>query len=239
MKIIISPSKTQTIDKYDHILVNEPRFSEKTAQLVEWIKSLEPPFLGEKMKIKGDLLSNTVDNYRNFQQSNQGHAIVSYTGTVFKALKLQNYSQESLMYMKDHLLILSALYGVLEPFDGIRPYRLDMKLNLFKTNLYSFWKKELEEYFMGEQVISLASTEFSKMIPKGTSMIQLDFKEQAGETFKTLGYYAKVARGMMLNILIEQRIDDLEQIKTITFDGYSYNEEISSNRQWYFTRLTK
>ena len=45
-------------------------------------------------------------------------------------------------YLEDHLRILSGFSGILRPFDGVTPYRLEMQSRLktdFCKNLYDFW----------------------------------------------------------------------------------------------------
>ena len=45
-------------------------------------------------------------------------------------------------YIQEHLRILSGFYGVLKPFDGVTPYRLEMqaKLNIGQCkDLYAYW----------------------------------------------------------------------------------------------------
>jgi cytoplasmic iron level regulating protein YaaA (DUF328/UPF0246 family) len=241
MKIIISPSKTQTINILESMPIKESYFTKETNELVKWIKSLDKSFLAEKMKIKGELLEDTIEHYKHFSSSGLGHAIISYTGTVFKQLTVAEYTSEELDYMSRHLCVLSALYGVLEPFSGIAEYRLDMKMGIYKSSLYSFWKIKMEAYFTSETIISLASAEYDQMIPKSEKiqLIRIDFKEQVNEKYKSVGYYSKVARGKMLNELIRLQLEELDKIKTITFDGYTFNKDISTHRQWYFTRKTK
>lgn len=37
------------------------------------------------------------------------------------------FTAPALSYLQDNVRILSGLYGVLRPFDGVWPYRLEMK----------------------------------------------------------------------------------------------------------------
>ena len=51
-------------------------------------------------------------------------------------------AEEEFNYVKSHLKILSGFYGVLNPFDGVVPYRLEMQAKLKvdnNKNLYEFW----------------------------------------------------------------------------------------------------
>ncbi len=130
------------------------------------------------MNIDGQLFDETWHNIKNFQDNGYSPVIHTYTGLVYKYLNLKDYDPSMLAFMDQHLVILSAMYGALRPLDGIRPYRLDMKMQIMTKTLYEFWQKDLESYFKGETIIDLASTEFSKMIslPKTTIGFR-DFKD--------------------------------------------------------------
>ena len=54
-----------------------------------------------------------------------------------------SFSEDEFNYVKYHLKILSGFYGVLNPFDGVVPYRLEMQAKLKidnGKNLYEFWE---------------------------------------------------------------------------------------------------
>lgn len=51
-------------------------------------------------------------------------------------------------YLQEHLRILSGFYGMLRPFDGVTPYRLEMQARLSVNgcpDLYAFWGDRLAE----------------------------------------------------------------------------------------------
>ena len=52
-----------------------------------------------------------------------------------KYLDWQNLSDEAKAFGKSHLVVMSALYGVVEPTMGVRDYRLDM-VDKVGINLY-------------------------------------------------------------------------------------------------------
>jgi cytoplasmic iron level regulating protein YaaA (DUF328/UPF0246 family) len=235
MKIIIAPSKTQKSKLHDGITGTIPVFQKEADRLAKQIQNLPKDTLEKKMNINGLLLLSTYNLYQDYHNLPVGHALMSYTGTVFKELQLDQVNLEKEHYINNHLRILSALYGVLMPYDLIKPYRLDMKMGLHKVPLYQFWKLKLEAYFSDEVIVNLASNEYATLVNR--PMISIEFRECGiNGTYKNIGYYAKVARGKMLANLIDRNILDVEQIKTITFDGYSFNAAISTQKQWFFTR---
>ena len=75
-------------------------------------------------------------------------AVFSYEGIQYQNMAPQVMAAEQLNYVQAHLRILSGFYGVLRPFDGVTPYRLEMQAKLSMSrgasgaparNLYEFW----------------------------------------------------------------------------------------------------
>ena len=91
---------------------------------------------------------------------------------------------QALDYLQAHLRILSGFYGVLRPFDGVTPYRLEMQAKLAvegAKNLYEFWGDRLAQTLAEEDgwVLNLASKEYSRAVaphlPQGTELITCRF----------------------------------------------------------------
>ena len=245
MKIIFSPSKEmreENIFKNKEIKFTESKFKDKTNILINALKEKSISEIENIMKLKGELLNNTYKDIQDYNKLKYIPAISMYYGVSFKELNLEDYSEDSLKYLKNNLLILSALYGVSSPFDLIKKYRLDMTMSIIDKGLYNFWKKDINEYISNilvndEILLNLASSEFSKLIDnKKIPMINLDFEEEKDGTYKSISTYSKKARGQFLNYLIKNQIDKLEDIKKIELDGYSLNEELSDEKNFIFTR---
>lgn len=54
-------------------------------------------------------------------------AILSYEGIQYQYMAPGVFTIYELEYISEHLRILSGFYGVLKPFDGVVPYRLEMQ----------------------------------------------------------------------------------------------------------------
>lgn len=55
-----------------------------------------------------------------------------------------NFSKENLKFSQSHIKIILGLYGLLKPFDQIKPYRLEMILkipNIAPKELAYFWQE--------------------------------------------------------------------------------------------------
>ena len=245
MKIIFSPSKEmreENIFKNKEIEFTESKFKDKTNILINTLKEKSISEIENIMKLKGELLNNTYKDIQDYNKLKYIPAISIYYGVSFKELKLEDYSEKSLKYLQNNLLILSAFYGVSLPFDLIKKYRLDMTMSIIDKGLYNFWKKDINEYISNildsnEILLNLASSEFSKLIDnKKTPMINLDFKEEKDGTYKSISTYSKKARGQFLNYLIKNQVSNIENIKKMELNGYSLNEELSDKKNFIFTR---
>ena len=245
MKIIFSPSKEM---REENILQNkgieftESKFKDKTNILINILKEKSISEIENIMKLKGELLNNTYKDIQDYDKLKYIPAISLYYGVSFKELKLEDYSEKSLKYLQNNLLILSAFYGVSLPFDLIKKYRLDMTISIIDKGLYNFWKKDINEYTSNildsnEILLNLASSEFSKLIDnKKIPMINVDFKEEKDGTYKSISTYSKKARGQFLNYLIKNQVSNIENIKKIELNGYSLNEKLSDKKNFIFTR---
>jgi cytoplasmic iron level regulating protein YaaA (DUF328/UPF0246 family) len=48
--------------------------------------------------------------------------------------------------------------------------------------------------------------------------------------------WAKLARGMMANAIIKGKIDNLGDIKSVKFNNYAFNDALSTEVSYVFTR---
>ncbi|PGH19752.1 hypothetical protein RN96_13465 [Fusobacterium polymorphum] len=245
MKIIFSPSKEmreENIFESKKIEFTESKFKDKTNILIGILKEKSLSEIENIMKLKGELLNKTYKDIQDYDKLKSIPTISMYYGVSFKELKLEDYSEKSLEYLENNLLILSALYGILLTFDLVKKYRLDMTMSIIDKGLYNFWKKDINDYISNilnkdEILLNLASGEFSKVIDnKKISMINIDFKEEKDGVYKSVSTYSKKARGKFLNYLIKNQINNLEDIKKIKLDGYSLNNTLSDEKNLIFTR---
>ena len=245
MKIIFSPSKEmreENIFENKKIEFTESKFKDKTNILIGILKEKSLSEIENIMKLKGKLLNKTYKDIQDYDKLKFIPAISMYYGVSFKELELEDYSEKSLKYLKNNLLILSALYGTSSVFDLVKKYRLDMTMSIIDKGLYNFWKKDINDYISNilskdEVLLNLASGEFLKMIDsKKISMINIDFKEEKDGAYKSVSTYSKKARGQFLNYLIKNQIANLEDIKKIKLDGYSLNKDLSDEKNLIFTR---
>jgi hypothetical protein len=237
----------------DFSLTSIPHFLEEAKMLVNSIKGLTVSELMERMHISREIAELNYIRYQNWQPSKALSDDIQpcsflFNGEVYKALEVRSWSKSDLLRAQERLLILSGLYGVLKPLDLISPYRLEMGTrwapNHHSKNLYAFWKEKLTTYLVSrlgdsEVVIDLASTEYSKVIDWkriNVPVITPVFKEFKGGKYTTVMMYAKHARGSMARYIIQEKIIHSEQLKSYAVDGYSFDDKLSSVKEWVFVR---
>ena len=236
MIIILSPAKT--FSKLKTTSNQVPYFQSEALSLIKSLKKKKVVEFMESMKISENLAHDVKNYYLHFEE-HQLSAIHTYDGQAFKGFDVNTMSNDLLLKANDHLYILSGLYGLLKPLDQISYYRLDIKDNIVK-NMYSFWKKRIEKYLNefhhDELIVNLASSEYSRVLPKDMKMITIDFLQIQNGKHKSISMFVKKMRGMMARYLIEHDINDIEDMKKIELDGYLYNPEKSSNQVLIFSK---
>ncbi|MCI8660406.1 MAG: peroxide stress protein YaaA [Lachnospiraceae bacterium] len=251
MKIIISPAKKMKVDTDSFEVRGLPEFMEDTKILMEKIQSFS--FTEAKALWKcNDQLAEL--NYERFQSMDLKRgltpAIMAYEGLQYQHLAPAVMTREALSYVEAHLCILSGFYGILKPFDGVTPYRLEMQAKLpvkgFK-NLYDFWGDRLYERLSAlnqglpeedQVIVNLASKEYSqcieKYITKKDRFITVEFGQLTDKKVKQKATLAKMARGEMVRFMAEKRIVDPRKMRDFCQLGFAYSEELSEENRYVF-----
>ncbi|MGG7142261.1 peroxide stress protein YaaA [Clostridium nigeriense] len=254
MLVVISPAKTLDFEEKDSNLpMSEPRFLDKSQEIIDEIVNYDSYSLEKLMKISTKLATLNRDRFQKWTKSldTSKQAILAFRGDVYRGMDVGSLSHSELFYANEHLRILSGLYGVLRPFDGINEYRLEMgtklKVNGLK-DLYEFWDTTLEESLIEElkshknkTIINLASYEYFKSIEgliksNKVNVVTPIFKELRGEEYKIITFNAKKARGVMTRYIIQNEIEDIEDIKKLDIDGYLFNEDMSTEKELVFIK---
>ncbi|MAU92975.1 MAG: peroxide stress protein YaaA [Planctomycetes bacterium] len=250
MLVLLSPAKkldfaTSAVD----VESTQPRFLNKSAKLIEILKSKSKIEVAELMKLSDALAELNVERYSSWKKRHSGTnahpSLLCFKGAVYAALDAGTLNKTQLKFANKQVRILSGLYGVLRPFDLIQPYRLEMgtKLdNACGSNLYKFWGSDLSDALNAEGegvIVNLASNEYFKAVVANNLQAQLitpQFKEKKNGDYKMIGVFAKTARGLMTRYIIENKITNVAQLKKFNDAGYKFNKPLSTATEWVFTR---
>ena len=168
-------------------------------------------------------------------------ALHLFDGLMYRNIKRDNLTKEEQAFLEKYLMITSALYGVIPAFVPIAPHRLDflMKLKVAGKSLKSHWQAAYEESMKGEELIfSLLSSEFETVFPKEVreKMVTFKFMEERDGKLKIHSTISKKARGAFLTALMEGQITSVEEIKKLSFAGFNYREDLSTNKELAFVK---
>ena len=245
MKIIISPAKKMNVNTDFLPVTGLPRFLEDTRVLCDAIKQLS---YGEAKALWGcnDKLAEL--NFKRFAgmdlERNLSPAVLSYEGLQYQHMSPAVFTEDGIQYAESHLRILSGFYGVLSPFDGVVPYRLEMQAKLSvtgKKDLYELWGDRLYKAVLDDDriIINLASREYSQVVEKYLTpedrFVTCVFGELQDGKVRQKGTLAKMARGEMVRFMAENNITEVEKLKAFNCLGYRYREELSSENSLVFS----
>lgn len=253
MLLLISPAKTLNFDSTDLKKKSKPRFLTESQSLIDILKKKSSGDLKKLMKVSDKIADLNRDRYQSFKTpfnlKNAKQAFLAFRGDVYTGLDADSFDTKDIEFAQSHLRILSGLYGVLRPLDLMQAYRLEMGTKLINENgknLYEFWgdkvtktiNKDLKSS-KSNAIINLASKEyFSVLQPKNFKgdLYNIHFKEDKNGAFKIVAFFAKKARGMMCHYIIKNKITQPEHLIGFDYEGYTYNEALSSERDIVFTR---
>jgi cytoplasmic iron level regulating protein YaaA (DUF328/UPF0246 family) len=253
MIVVISPAKKIIPENNSFgIKTTEFLFQRETKEILNVTKSMTISELQSLMGISDNLAKLNHERYQDFDiehgENKVVQAIFTFRGDTYVGLNADKFTKDDITFAQKNLRILSGLYGILRPLDGMQPYRLEMGTKIGingKTDLYDFWtesvtnklKKELETN--NKNLINLASEEYFKVIDQSklkSKVITPIFKTNKNGNLKTIGILSKRARGMMANFIIKNRIESPQYLKDFSNDGYSFQEKLSSENKLIFTR---
>lgn len=254
MLVVISPAKNLDLtSELPAVRQTQPSQLSDAQALITELQRLAPQEVAQLMGLSDKL---ALLNYQRFQswhtpftQSNSRPAVFTFNGDVYQGLDAARFNADELNFAQQHLRILSGLYGVLRPLDRMQAYRLEMGTrfaNARGRDLYAFWGERITtelnrdlKRVRSQWLVNLASQEyFRAVVPANlaATVIEPVFKDWKSGAYKIVSFFAKKARGRMSAYIVKHRLTDPEGLKHYNWDGYHYNESMSSPTQWVFTR---
>jgi cytoplasmic iron level regulating protein YaaA (DUF328/UPF0246 family) len=251
MIILLSPAKSLDFERDIGVFpASQPRFTEDTKRLVTSAARLSKKRLQDIMPVSDRLVDLNYKRYRDFFDQPERPAILAFNGDVYQGFEAASLDAPALDFAQDHVRILSGLYGLLRPFDAIRPYRLEMgtKWAPRHKSLVDFWGDKLAKNVAAEMgaigtdtIINCASQEYFAAVKPGFEkrklrVINIDFRQDGPDGPRFQSFAAKRARGMMARYACEHRLSSPEALKSFDSDGYQFNPETSDDTVWRFVR---
>jgi len=247
MRIIISPAKKMREDVDGMEWRSLPAFLPQTERILGCLRAMNAEELQKLWKCSDSIAQVNVERIRHMDLRRRlTPAILAYEGIQYQYMLPEVFTDREYEYVQEHLRILSGFYGMLRPFDGVTPYRLEMQAALQPDgyrDLYSFWGDALACQLANETdcVINLASKEYSmavsKHLPAGVRMITCSFGERRADgRIAEKGTLCKMARGEMVRFMAEKRAETPDALKAFDGLGFRYSQEDSRGNFFVFVR---
>ena len=246
MQILISPAKKMNVETDSFAAAGLPQFLAETAQLMAALQGLSPAKLQSIWKCNDAIAALNVAR---LQRMDLYHhltpAILAYEGIQYRYLAPGVLETASLAYLQAHLRIVSGFYGLLRPFDGVTPYRLEMQARLSvdgHRDLYAFWGSKLADTLARETdcILNLASKEYSRAVaphlPASVRFLSCTFGEIHHGKIIEKGTMCKMARGQMVRWLAEHQITCPAQLQAFSDLGYQYAADHSTAQNFVFLK---
>ena len=248
LRIITSPAKKMRAQDAPPWPVREPAFLERAERLVRAMRGLTRDEAQALWKCSDRLADLNYERLRGMDlRRDATAAAVAYEGIQYTHMAPEVMDDRELAWLDDHLRILSGLYGVLRPLDGVVPYRLEMQARLSvdgARDLYAFWGDALYEALAAEGcelVVNVASVEYARAVtpfarPDGPQVLNCLFGVLRDGALRQPATEAKAARGTFVRWCAERGIGGPDELRDFAERGYALDEARSDEETLVFSR---
>lgn len=246
MRIILSPAKKMVTDTDSLPWETLPVFLDDARRILDRLRGMEYSALKELWNCNESIAALNAGRLRHCDLgANLTPAVLSYQGIQYQYMAPGVLERKPLGYIQTHLRILSGFYGVLRPFDGVVPYRLEMQARLdmgAPRGLYGFWGSRLAASIYKETdfVLNLASREYSRCVepytPAGARFHTCVFGQLLNGRVVEKGTLCKMARGEMVRWLAENNITSAGELQYFNGLGYTYAKSLSDESHHVFIK---
>ncbi len=219
-----------------------PVLVRQATELAGHARALSPEQIERVMAVSPPLAAKTRESFAawNTDPASQTPAVESFVGDIYSGLRAGEFTTAEKTFASRHLRILSGLYGILRPYDGICPYRLEMGYRLPDPrvgDLYTYWGSAIAEQLPATGVIvNLTAVEYGRTVTRHvdpTRMVAPKFltTDPKSGTPKFVAVHAKIARGAFARWLITTRAADSADLTRFDDLGYRHSPELSGDRE--------
>lgn len=251
MLVLLSCAKTMSeTSKVKTPLTTIPRFQKEASEIALQMSQFSVEEMERLLRVNAKI---AVENYRRYQAFHaegtpELPAMLAYTGIVFKRLNPKDFSNDDFEYAQQHLRLTSFCYGLLRPLDIIRPYRLEGDVvlpELGNQTMFSYWQSQLTDAFIediknaGGILCNLASDEMKslfdwKRVEREVRVVTPEFRVWKNGKLATIVVYTKMSRGEMTRFILKNRIENPEELKLFSWEGFEFDEALSDDRKFVF-----
>lgn len=248
MLILLSPAKT--LDLTSPVPdggVTEPVLASQARQVAAALAGLPQDELADLLAVSDRIAAQAQAWHRDLVDGSGElrPAAWTFAGDVYEGLEVAQWSTADVAEAAQTVRLLSGLYGLLRPGDGMLPYRLQMGSKLAvgeHRDLYQFWRDAVTETVVdavttspgADVVVNLASTEYAQVVRWRDVLCDVVepvfWDETKTGAMRVVSFYAKRARGMMASWLVRTRARTWDEVYGFAEAGYQYCERSTAER---------
>ena len=248
LRIITSPAKKMRAQDAPPWPVREPAFLDRSRQLLAALRGLSREQAQALWRCSDRLADLNYERVRTMDLARDTTAaVVAYEGIQYAHMAPEVMDERELAWLDGHLRILSGLYGMLRPLDGVVPYRLEMQARLAvggARDLYGFWGSSLYDALAAEGcdlVVNVASVEYARAVtpfarPGGPQVLTCLFGTVREGRLRQAATEAKAARGTFVRWCAERGVEGPDELRAFDERGYRLDESLGDARTLVFVR---
>jgi cytoplasmic iron level regulating protein YaaA (DUF328/UPF0246 family) len=150
-------------------------------------------------------------------------AFERYEGTLYKAIGADTFTKHEIEMMRGHVLIQSALFGLISGTDRIPWYRLSANTVLPKANLKKIWREHQGAAFarlVDMPIIDLRSKAYVDLAPIPEELdsywVEVVAEDSSGSR-RALNHFNKTAKGELVGAFVRAKTTPktLSQLKAV------------------------
>ena len=147
-------------------------------------------------------------------------AILRYTGVAFDALDYENLERKTQNYCDENIILFSNLFGPLKASDLIPDYKFKQGAVLESIDIIKEYKENTKSFldtYLGDEVVDLRAGFYEKFYKTNpsTKVVTYKFLKEG----KVVSHWAKHYRGLVVQQLAKNNIQNFEELMTLKIKG--------------------
>ncbi len=168
--------------------------------------------------VKGKALSEAIETNKNILNTPTMPAIERYAGVVYDGIGYELLNPAAKEFLQEHVRIVSAMFGLIEPLDLIPDY----KLKIEKLDAQKHWRPIIAQDLRNFFVIDLLPLAHRKAVEYEQG-ISVDFVYIRKEKRIPAGHDGKFIKGRFVRWLCENQVTDPKAFADFKEDNFKWN----------------
>ena len=219
MLILLPPSETKReggVDgsRLDLGALSFPELSAARRKAIAGLRAVSKSIAGATSALHlGPSQRFEIERNRALATSPTLPAIERYTGVLYDAIDVESLSAVSREFLRDHVVIHSALFGLIRADDPIPAYRFSHDTRVPGSSLAKIWR-DANAAVLGAQsglILDLRSESYVHLGPAANSVFLRVVSDDGTGRRRALNHFNKHGKGELLRALAEST-QDLESV---------------------------